>query len=32
MPFVVHVDGEDRQARAFSDARLVVFPPPVPAV
>jgi len=31
MPFVVHVDGEDRQARAFSKPRPVVFPPPIGA-
>jgi saccharopine dehydrogenase-like NADP-dependent oxidoreductase len=29
MPFLVHVDGVDRQARAFSDPRLIEFPPPV---
>ena len=31
MPFVVHVDGADRRARAFSDPRLIEFPPPVGA-
>lgn len=31
MPFVVHVDGADRPARSFSDARLIEFPPPVGA-
>jgi saccharopine dehydrogenase (NAD+, L-lysine-forming) len=31
MPFVVHVDGADRQGRAFSDPRLIEFPPPVGA-
>ncbi|HZM28571.1 MAG TPA: saccharopine dehydrogenase NADP-binding domain-containing protein, partial [Gemmatimonadales bacterium] len=29
MPFEVHVDGADHPARAFSDPRLVEFPPPV---
>ena len=31
MSFVLHVDGADRQARAFSDPRLIEFPPPVGA-
>lgn len=31
MPFVVHVDGADRPGRAFSDPRLIEFPPPVGA-
>ena len=31
MPFVVHVDGADRAARAFSEPRLIEFPPPVGA-
>jgi len=31
MPFVVHVDGADCPARAFSDPRLIEFPPPVGA-
>jgi saccharopine dehydrogenase-like NADP-dependent oxidoreductase len=31
MSFDIHVDGEDRQARAFSDPRLVEYPPPVGA-
>jgi saccharopine dehydrogenase (NAD+, L-lysine-forming) len=29
MPFVLHADGMDRRARAFSDPRLIEFPPPV---
>jgi len=29
MPLVVHVDGADRKGRAFSDPRLIEFPPPV---
>jgi saccharopine dehydrogenase (NAD+, L-lysine-forming) len=29
MPFVVHIDGEDRPARAFSQARPVAFPAPI---
>lgn len=29
MPFVIHVDGADRSARAFSDPRLIEFPPPL---
>ena len=28
MPFEVHLDGADRPARAFSDPRLIEFPPP----
>jgi hypothetical protein len=28
MPFELHVDGADRPARAFSDPRVIEFPPP----
>jgi saccharopine dehydrogenase-like NADP-dependent oxidoreductase len=31
MPFNIHLGGEDRPARAFSDPRLVEYPPPVGA-
>jgi saccharopine dehydrogenase-like NADP-dependent oxidoreductase len=31
MFFDIHLDGEDRQVRAFSDPRLVKYPPPVGA-
>jgi signal transduction histidine kinase len=29
MPFMVHIDGEDRPKRAFSQARAVAFPAPI---
>lgn len=29
IPFVIHVDGADRRARAFSEPRLIEFPPPM---